>query len=179
MKDCVHFAPMLGSRDGELSAEDRAALSAHLAGCAQCRALEADLVATEGLVAAALLAQANARDFAPFVDQVMDRVGAADPSSVGAPSVRAERSGRAAAAESRHAPGIGRGILAWLASHRRLLLASAMPVVAAVAVLMYVRRDGGTREVAALEVSAEGDATTVLETSDGPVVLLDELGERS
>lgn len=158
MNDCVHFAPMLGARDGELSPEERATLSDHLAGCAQCRAIEADLAAMDGLVAESLLARANARDFAPFVDAVMARVGAAE-----------------AAAE----PGRAAGILGWLGRHRRLVLASAMPVLAAAALLVYVRRDGETREVAALEVSAEGDATTVLETSDGPVVLLGELGERS
>ena len=49
--------------------------------------------------------------------------------------------------------------------------------MAAAAVLMYVRRDGGPRQIAQLEVYTEGDATMVLETSDGPVVLLSE--ERS
>ncbi len=162
MNECVHFAPMLGSRDGELSPEERAALSAHLAGCDRCRAIEADLTATDGLVAESLLARANGRDFAPFVDEVMARVGTA------------EGRGRTAAEPVRAA-----GILGWLGRHRRAALVWAMPVLAAAAVVVYVRRDGGTREVAALEVSAEGDATTVLETSDGPVVLLDELGERS
>jgi anti-sigma factor RsiW len=158
MNECVHFAPMLGARDGELAPEERAALSEHLAGCDRCRAIEADLAATDGLAAESLLARANDRDFAPFVDAVMARVGAAE-----------------AAAE----PVRAAGILGWLSHHRRSVLAWAMPVMAAAAVLVYVRRDGGTPEVAALEVSAEGDATTVLETSDGPVVLLGELGERS
>ena len=148
MKDCVRFAPMLDAREGELASEEAAALRAHLDGCARCQAAKADLEATDGLVAEALMARANARDFAPFVDQVMARVGQGEP-------------GRT-------------GLLAWFTLHRRAALAWAVPFVAAAAVLMYVRRDGGPRQIAQLEVNAEGDATMVLETSDGPVVLLDE-----
>lgn len=151
MKDCVRFAPMLDAREGELSREDAAALAAHLDACDRCRAAKADLEATAGLVADALMARANARDFAPFVDQVMARVEAAEPRRT--------------------------GLLAWFTLHRRAVFAWALPFVAAAAVLMYVRRDGGSREIAQLEVSTEGDATMVLETSDGPVVLLSE--ERS
>jgi anti-sigma factor RsiW len=148
MKDCVRFAPMLDAREGELSKDEAAALAAHLDSCARCQAEKADLEATDGLVADALMARANARDFAPFVDQVMARVGAAEP-------VRA-------------------GLLAWFTRHRRAVFAWAVPFVAAAAVLMYVRRDGEPRQIAQLEVSAEGDATMVLQTSDGPVVLLSE-----
>jgi anti-sigma factor RsiW len=157
MDECVHFAPMLGSRDDELSPEERVALTAHLAGCERCSAIAADLAATDGLVAEALLARANARDFAPFVEEVMARVGA--PATGRRPAEAPERAS---------------GVFAWLGRHRRAVLAWAMPVLAAAVVVVYVRRDGGTREVAALEVSAEGDATMVLETSDGPVVLLGE-----
>jgi anti-sigma factor RsiW len=139
---------MIGSRPGELAADEARALELHLAACAACSARAADLAATEGLVSEALLARASARDFGPFVDQVMARVGAA--------------------------PG-RRGLLAWIGRHRRALAATLAPALAALAVIVYVRLEGGGRqEIALLEVASEGDATTILQTSDGPIVLLGE-----
>jgi anti-sigma factor RsiW len=135
---------MIGAREGELTPAEAAALSAHLRTCATCAALAADVAATEGLVSEALLAAANARDFAPFVDEVMARVA------------RAERP----------------GVRGWLARHRRAAAASLVPVLAALAVIVYVRLDGGHDPIALLELSSEGEATTVLQTADGPVVLL-------
>lgn len=147
--DCVRFAPMLGSRPGELAPEEARGLDGHLAACAGCRARAADLAATDGLVSEALLARANARDFAPFVDEVMARIGAAAP----------ER----------------RGLLAWLRGHRRAVAAALAPALAALALIVYVRLEGGGPEqIALLEVTSEGVATTILQTSDGPVVLLGE-----
>jgi len=137
---------MLGARDGELSPADAAALTAHLATCERCNALAADLAATTGMVSEALLARANARDFSTFADEVMARVG------------RAERP----------------GLRGWLGRHRAAAAAALLPVVAALAVLMYVRIDGGREPVALFELSSEGEATTVLQTADGPVVLLAE-----
>ncbi len=150
MKECVRFAPMIGSRPGELAPEEARALEAHVATCAACRARAADLAATEGLVSEALLAQANARDFTPFVDEVMARIGAGAP----------ER----------------RGVLGWIGRHRRRALAAALaPALAALAVIVYVRVEGSRpQEIALLEVTSEGDATTILQTSDGPIVLLAE-----
>ncbi len=149
MKECVRFAPMIGSRPGELAPEEARALEAHVATCAACRARAADLAATEGLVSEALLAQANARDFAPFVDEVMARIGAGAP----------ERP----------------GLFAWLGRHRRALAATLAPALAALAVIVYVRVEGSRpQEIALLEVTSEGDATTILQTSDGPIVLLAE-----
>jgi hypothetical protein len=149
MKDCARFAPMIGAREGELAADDASALEQHLAGCAACRARAADLAATEGLVSEALLAAANARDFAPFVDQVMARIGAGAP----------ER----------------RGLFAWLARHRRAVAGALVPALAALALIVYVRDEGGRhQEIALLEVASEGDATTILQTTDGPIVLLGE-----
>jgi len=147
MKDCVRFAPMIGAREGELSPDDAGALEEHLASCAACRARTADLAATEGLVSEALLAAAAARDFSPFVDEVMARIGA----------------------------GERRGVLAWLGRHRRALAATLAPALAALAVIVYVRQEGSRpQEIALLEVASEGDATTILQTTDGPIVLLGE-----
>jgi anti-sigma factor RsiW len=153
--ECVRYAPMIGSREGELSAQEAEGLRQHLEACETCRAIAADDALTDGLVAEALLARANARDFAPFVDEVMARVGgSARPEPV---------EGRA-----------GSGWFSWLRRHRRGALATLAPVLAALAVIVYVRLGSGRSEVAMLEVSSEGEATTILETQDGPVVLLSE-----
>ncbi len=48
MKDCLRYAPMIGAREGELEAAERAGLAAHLDGCAACRARAADLAAALG-----------------------------------------------------------------------------------------------------------------------------------
>jgi predicted anti-sigma-YlaC factor YlaD len=146
MKDCTRFAPMIGAREGELSAADARALQAHLAACPACAAYARDVAATDGLVAEGLLARAAERDFAPFVDQVMARVD------------RAER----------------RGILGWLGRHRRVAAATLAPVLAALALIVYVRLDGGSRgEIALFELYSEGEVATILNTMDGPIVLLD------
>jgi anti-sigma factor RsiW len=164
MKDCARHAPLIGSREGELAPDEAAALQAHLDSCAACRARAADLAATDGLVAEALMARANERDFGPFVDGVMERL---------------EREGAFAkkpAASHGRAPRERPSFLAWLTGHRRFAVATLAPVLAGLAILMYVRQDG-RGEIAALELSAEGEVTMVLQTSDGPVVLLGE--ERS
>jgi anti-sigma factor RsiW len=157
MKDCVRFAPMLGAREGELTPDEQRALGAHLEGCPGCRAIAAELAALDGLVGESLMARANARDFAPFVDEVMARVGAE-----GHVPARARR-----------------GFLGWLFAHPRAAIASAVPVVAAIALLVYVRgSSGGSAEIALFEMATEGEVTMVLQTKDGPVVLLDD-GEHS
>jgi predicted anti-sigma-YlaC factor YlaD len=149
MKDCSRFAPMIGAREGELSAADARALQAHLAACPACAAYARDVAATDGLVAEGLLERAAERDFAPFVDQVMARVD------------RAER----------------RGILGWLGRHRRVAAATLAPVLAALALIVYVRLDGGSRgEIALFELYSEGEVATILNTVDGPIVLLDGSG---
>jgi anti-sigma factor RsiW len=146
MTDCIRFAPMIGAREGELSPADGKALATHLAGCDRCRAIAADVAATDGMVADALVARANARDFSTFADEVMARVD------------RAERP----------------GLLGWLGRHRAAAAAALVPVVATLALLMYVGVRGGREPIAMMELSAEGEATTVLQTADGPVVLLAE-----
>ena len=156
MKDCIRFAPMIGAREGELAAAEAKALEAHLAACPTGAAMAADAAAVDGLVAEALLARANARDFGPFVDQVMARVG--QPGGAATPDHPALH-----------------GFWSWLSRHRRAAFATLAPVLAALAVIVYVQRDGGHRgEIALLELSSEGEATTVLQTVDGPVVLLME-----
>ncbi len=157
MKDCVRYAPMLGAREGELTTDEQRALDAHLETCADCRAIAANLAALDGLVGESLMARANARDFAPFVDQVMARV-----SSEGGAPARARR-----------------GLLGWLFAHPRAAVASMVPVLAAVALVVYVRAGtSGSGEMALLEIATEGEVTMVLQTKDGPVVLLDD-GEQT
>lgn len=150
--ECITYRPLVGAREGELDAVEAAALTAHLAGCDGCRRFAADLAATEGLVSEALLAAAARRDFAPFVDQVMTRVEAARPASL---LQRARRAMRL---------------------HPRLVIGGALvPLAAAVAILLLDRSQPVDLAAAyGLEMSAEGSATTIIQSADGPVVLLDD-----
>jgi len=150
---------MIGARAGELTAGEAKALEAHLSGCAACRGFARNVAATDGLVGEALLARANERDFAPFVDEVMARVGARPPTPAGL---------RPAYAQGE------RGWWSWLRRHRRGAIATLAPVLAALAVIVYVRLGLERGEIAMVEISSEGEATTILETRDGPVVLLSE-----
>ena len=148
--DCRRFAPMLTAREGELEPAERAALDDHLSGCARCRAEVADLAATECLVRDALLAAAARRDFAPFVDAVMDRV---------------------TPAEKRTA---WDGLISWVRRHRFAAATGALaPAVAGIALIMYVASDRPAGpQVGEVVVVAEGRVPMVLRTADGPVVLL-------
>jgi anti-sigma factor RsiW len=150
---CTGYRPQIGSREAELSPAERGALEAHLAGCAGCRGWAARLAATEGLVSEALLAAASRRDFAPFVDQVMARIEA------GRPRPLLERLWRA------------------LRLHPRVAVGSALaPLVAALALVLYAeyRPGGDLADARLLEVSAVGRVTTIIQSSDGPLVLLDD-----
>jgi anti-sigma factor RsiW len=170
MKDCVHYVPLIGAHEGELTPEEQAGLDRHLAGCAACRARAADARALGPLVRDALMAEANQRDFAPFVDQVMARVEAhpLSPRAVG------ERGRLRAGGEGR---GEGGTWWQWLTG-RRAAAAALVPALAAAALLVYVQTRPGVPEVASLmELTSEGEVTMILQTSDGPLVLLGE--ERS
>jgi anti-sigma factor RsiW len=151
MKECVLFAPMIGARPGELTAGESKALEVHLSSCSACRGVAASAATVDGLVGEALLGRANGRDFAPFLDGVMARIE-------GAPRRSA-------------------GVLAWVHRHRRAAVATLAPALAALAVIVYLRLGADSGEVAMLEVSSEGEATTILQTKDGPVVLLSEENE--
>lgn len=153
MNDCTRFAPMIGSREGELPPAEAEALAQHLLTCATCQALAADLAATEGMVSEALLRSANSRDFSTFADEVMAKAGIREPGA---------------------APARG-GVLAWFRHHRAATAAGLVPLLAALAAIVYLRLEGGgPGPVAMLEFTSEGEATTVLQTADGPVVLLNE-----
>jgi len=63
-------------------------------------------------------------------------------------------------------------IVSWARHHRLAAAASALaPTLAAAALILYFDR-ASTPEPAWVDVSAEGRGTMVLETNDGPVVLL-------
>src|SRR6266511_4363472 len=73
----------------------------------------------------------------------------------------------------------GPGVFGWLARHRAAATATLVPVLAALALIVYVRIEGGREPIAMLELSSEGEATTVIQTADGPVVLLEEEHHRT
>lgn len=145
MNECVRHAPMIGSRKGELTEQEELSLALHLESCPSCQAYVRGTQATEGLVAEALLARAAQRDFAPFVDQVMARIGSRQPHRGGA--------------------------IGWLHHHWKVTLAALAPALAAAAVFLYVQYESPDR-LAMMELSTEGNVSTVLQTYDGPVVLL-------
>lgn len=153
---CAGAAPLLGSRPGELDPTEEALLGAHLATCEACRARLADLEALSGLVADGLRSEAARRDFSSFADGVLARI----PASAwrGAPAGPLER------------------LRAFLRRHRVLAAASALaPALAAVALYLYIGRTEGSG--LSVEVTSEDLAAVVLETSDGPVILVGEGSE--
>jgi len=156
---CAGAAPLLGSLPGELDPGEEALLGAHLATCSACRARQADLEALSGLVRDGLHGAAAQRDFSAFADRVMARI----PASAwrGAPAGPLDR------------------FRELLRRHRVLAAASALvPALAAVALYLYIDRRGGTGPAElSVEVTSEDLATAVLQTSDGPVILVGEGSE--
>jgi anti-sigma factor RsiW len=155
MTDCTSFRPLIGSREGELTADEVAELAAHLSGCEGCTRWAASLAVTEGLVSEALLGLAARRDFTDFAAQVQARI------------------------EQRQLGPLARLRLA-ITRHPWFAVGGALaPIAAALLVAFYVQgnsfRDNAT---ASLEVNSEG-ATTIIQSSDGPLVLIDDDDEES
>lgn len=159
MKDCRTYAPMLGARPGDLDAEEEARLAAHLGSCPKCQARLADERATEGMLSEALMREAARRDFADFADRVMARI----PRD-------------AWRAEPPEGQGALRSLQAFFRRHKALAIASAIaPALAAAAVYLFVDRSTTTGEEAPLvEVVSEGLSPTVLDTNEGPIILVSD-----
>jgi anti-sigma factor RsiW len=156
VSDCPRYAPMIGARAGELTDEEEWRLAEHLAGCEACQARMADEVALSGMLSEALLDEANRRDFSTFAEEVMARIG-----------------------EGEQRVGFFSRLGRWARNHRAAAFASALaPALAALALIAYLDRPA-TPEPTVVEVSAEGRATILLETSEGPVVLLGDLDHGS
>ena len=144
MKDCLRYALMIGAREGEHERAERAALEDHLAACPACRARLADERALEGMMGEALMREAARRDFTDFADQVMARV---------------ER------------PRTG-SVWAFLRRHRVLAVGTALaPTLAAVALIVYLGLHGAGAQPG-IEVVSEQYAPMVIESDDGPVILI-------
>lgn len=144
MSECARYAPMIGARQGELDPAERAALADHLSACPVCQGRLADERALQGLVGEALLRAAARRDFSDFADQVMARV------------------------ERRRV----RPLRTFVRRHRALAVATALaPTLAAAALIVYLdlRRAGAQPGI---EVVSEQYAPMVIESEDGPVILL-------
>ncbi|HET9598401.1 MAG TPA: zf-HC2 domain-containing protein [Anaeromyxobacteraceae bacterium] len=153
---CVRFAPMLGARPGELTDDEHLALADHLAECDACQARLADGEAIADLLPDALMAEARRRDFAAFSDGVLARIPE---------YARAGRRERG-------------GLWGWVRHHRAAAALSALaPAMAALALVVYLDRASAPPDAAPYEVVAEGRGATVLDTSEGPVVLLGDADE--
>ena len=158
--NCAGAAPLLGSRPGELDPTEEAILSAHLSTCEPCRARQADLEALSRVVEDGLLGEAARRDFSAFADGVMERIPASAWRGAPAP-----------------------GALGWVRDlfrrHRVLATASALvPALAALALYLYIGRTSGTGPLEFnVEVTSEDLAPMVLDTSDGPIILVGEASD--
>ncbi len=153
---CAGAIPLLGSRPGELDPTEEALLHAHLSTCAACRARLADVEALGTLVSQGLLAEAARRDLAALSDGVMARIPAS-------------------AWRGRPPEGLLGRARAFFRHHRVLAAASALaPALAALALYLYIGRSGAGPAGLSVEVTSEDLAAIVLETSDGPVILVGE-----
>jgi hypothetical protein len=186
MNACTRWAPMIGAREGELGEAEARGLAEHLASCDACQARLADAQVLSGMLTEALMGEANRRDFAAFSDGVMARIPQAGPSTTPlrgyaqgergvdvraerAPSVRPERSAAESKGEGR--TGWLTPIGAWIRQHRFAAAMSALtPAVAAVALVLYLGREQPPEF--AVDVTSDDRGAMVLETSEGPVVLL-------
>ena len=157
---CAGAAPLLGSRPGELDPTEEAALLAHLSTCEPCRARQADQEALARVVENGLLGEAARQDFSSFADGVMARIPAS--------------AWRGAAT-----PGLLGRLLDLFRRHRVLATASALaPALAALALYLYIGRTTGTGPLEfSVEVTSEDLAPMVLDTSDGPIILVGEASD--
>ncbi len=153
---CAGAIPLLGSRPGEIDPTEEALLQAHLATCDSCRARLADVEALGVIVRDGLMVEAARRDLAGLADGVMARIPAS--------AWRGERPGA-----------LGRA-RAFLRHHRVLAAASALaPALAALALYLYIDRGSGAGPAGlSVEVTSEDLAAIVLDTSDGPIILVGE-----
>lgn len=187
MTGCLRFAPLVGSRPGELPEAEERALADHLATCHACSARAADAAALSALLREAFTARAASADLAPFADEVMARLvpaGAPARGSLPAPAPFApERAGpwdprtrpRAGVPRWGAMDGVGRGLRAFTARHPFAVAVLAPAALVAALALAYLEAGWpGDRSPAMVEVSAEGRSPTVLETAYGPIVLVDE-----
>ena len=153
MSSCLVFAPMIGARPGELNPLEAEAFAEHLATCAACQTRLSDAEALSSLLPEALLAEANRRDFATFSDGVLARIPALAPR-------RAKE---------------GFALGAFVRRHRLLIASALVPALLALSLLVYLAL-AAPEPAALVDVVAEGRSATVLETRDGPVVLLGDEG---
>ena len=152
MTPCLKYAPMLGAKPGELAQAEESALHAHLAGCDACQGRLADAQVIGDLLTTSRRDSANSVDFSTFADGVMARVEVK----------RARRPG-------------------FFATLMRPMAVLA-PALAAAVFLVYLgqRPSIHTTSLARageVEVVSEGHDTMVLNTEDGPIVLLSEVEE--
>ncbi len=164
MIDCVRFAPMIGARQGELTAEEHEGLAAHLRSCHACQARLADERSLEGLVGEALMQEAAHPDFSAFADGVMARVEKQ--------SVRLGRRARRAGPESRDARGERKAAPWWRRRWALVLGSTLAPALAALGLVVYLDALGRVPQAGDVEVTSEDHVPMVLQTRDGPVVLL-------
>ena len=155
MADCTTYRPLIGSREGELTPAESAELAGHVAGCEGCHRWAVSLAVTEGLISETLLAVAARRDFAPFAEQVMARI------------------------EHRRL-GLMARLRRTVTLHPWFTFGGTLaPIAAALLVALYVQRGAGQdRDTASLEVNSDG-ATIIIQSSDGPLVLIDDDDEES
>ncbi len=168
MNDCLQCAPLVGSEADDLSQGEARALSAHLAACPACSARAADAAVMGELIREGLLAAAAAE--APgLADAVLERLARGAPLE-GDPFEEPDDPDTT----RRGARAWGK-VRAFTLRHPFAVAVLAPAAVAAFLALVYLGGgSSGDRSQALVEVTSEGRSATVLETAEGPIVLLAE-----